>query len=253
MTSWLGSLGFQVRLFPGLNPEKAYTSRLRRDEAFETALQQAQEAIKSSKCEEFEDQGHKTSETPGATHGSPHARSVLAPNIERYASPAPPTAGRTKRCKKCNEVKSLTDFGPHPSTRDGLQSFCKKCRDSYHKTRRDNDPAFRLKHHFASRIRTQLDPCPKDYFGELEALMDCDLKALAAQLNTQCLRDYGKTLLRCLHEGYHVDHITPLSHYGSTLDPNNPDDIRLFRECWHSSNLQMLSASDNLSKGTSVL
>ena len=36
-----------------------------------------------------------------------------------------------KKCSKCNEIKSYDEFGLNKSTKDGFQSWCKKCRKEY--------------------------------------------------------------------------------------------------------------------------
>jgi hypothetical protein len=40
---------------------------------------------------------------------------------------------RTKECSKCHETKPSNLFSMHPSTKDGLQSACKSCKNLYSK------------------------------------------------------------------------------------------------------------------------
>lgn len=67
----------------------------------------------------------------------------------------------TKLCTKCREVKAPEDFGVNRSSRDGLQSWCKKCRIASNVRRESEririDPEFRERR--ASRMRTEnMDP-----------------------------------------------------------------------------------------------
>jgi hypothetical protein len=39
-----------------------------------------------------------------------------------------------KQCPKCNENKTLDQFGNNVTKSDGKQTFCKECRNSYQKT-----------------------------------------------------------------------------------------------------------------------
>jgi hypothetical protein len=39
----------------------------------------------------------------------------------------------TKKCKKCEEIKPISEFGKHKITKDGLRTICKICNSSYSK------------------------------------------------------------------------------------------------------------------------
>ena len=39
----------------------------------------------------------------------------------------------TKQCKKCKEIKPITEFGKHKITKDGLRTICKLCNSNYSK------------------------------------------------------------------------------------------------------------------------
>lgn len=41
----------------------------------------------------------------------------------------------TKKCPKCNEVKSTSEFHKNASAKDGLQNYCKTCLSSASKDR----------------------------------------------------------------------------------------------------------------------
>jgi len=36
---------------------------------------------------------------------------------------------KTKKCTKCGETKSTVEFSPHKRTRDGLDSWCRNCKN----------------------------------------------------------------------------------------------------------------------------
>ncbi len=44
-----------------------------------------------------------------------------------------------KKCTKCNEDKDLDQFSLHPGAKDGRNTQCKTCRNTYHKQNYDND------------------------------------------------------------------------------------------------------------------
>lgn len=41
----------------------------------------------------------------------------------------------TKRCPRCEAVKSITDFGPNPARSTGRDSYCRVCKIEYHQGR----------------------------------------------------------------------------------------------------------------------
>jgi hypothetical protein len=41
----------------------------------------------------------------------------------------------TKECKKCKEVKSLTEFNKQKDTKDGHKNLCKECQRKYNSQR----------------------------------------------------------------------------------------------------------------------
>lgn len=42
-----------------------------------------------------------------------------------------------KRCTKCKEVKSTSEFGPRPKNRDGLETWCRICRREWAKDKKE--------------------------------------------------------------------------------------------------------------------
>jgi hypothetical protein len=45
-----------------------------------------------------------------------------------------------KKCNKCNNIKSLDNFGIHKKTKDKLQTFCKKCINDIRREWKTNNP-----------------------------------------------------------------------------------------------------------------
>ena len=45
--------------------------------------------------------------------------------------------GQAKRCSRCREVKSRTDFASNKSMRDGLQAYCRECSAEYYRQRQE--------------------------------------------------------------------------------------------------------------------
>ncbi|MFE3452429.1 WhiB family transcriptional regulator [Nonomuraea sp. NPDC059194] len=52
-----------------------------------------------------------------------------------------PEDSSRKRCRVCEEVKPVTDYGRANDTRDGLNSACKRCTAAMSKQRRDKRKA----------------------------------------------------------------------------------------------------------------
>ena len=106
----------------------------------------------------------------------------------------------------------------------------------------------RLRHHFSTRISATVPDCPAGYVADLELYLGYKLKDLVTKLDVQCERDYGRPLIDLLNEGYHIDHITPLSSFKikSIKDA-------AFRTCWAVRNLRCIPAEENMSKGASII
>ena len=52
----------------------------------------------------------------------------------------------TKVCKRCKEVKLLTEFHKHPTTKDGKQGRCKTCQNEAAKAWQKRNPERMRKH-----------------------------------------------------------------------------------------------------------
>jgi len=165
---------------------------------------------------------------------------------------------REKKCCKCGKRQVITNFGKHSSSADGRQSYCNSCKSGLHKVRRDKNVGFRIKHHFATRIKSQLgDNCPEGMYKNLEKLLgytfrdlrkylDDDIKARVAAKE---ISDPTITSARkAMRAGWHIDHITPL-HSFKCEEIDTPEGLANFRKCWRMENLVLISAEENLAKG----
>jgi len=189
---------------------------------------------------------------------------------------------RTKRCSNCNEVKLLSDFGKHSTNKDGKQFSCKSCRREYYennrekikaksaKYRRDNKEkiaAWAAKHckdnkekiairkakyyeDNKEKIKYKVAKYRRDNKEKISAsVARKKAKRRAAQLNatpiwlTKDQLDEIKNIYdRCRYISkqtgiiHHVDHIVPLK----------GKNVRGLHVPW---NLQVITATENLSKG----
>jgi hypothetical protein len=150
---------------------------------------------------------------------------------------------------KCEEIKSIMRFGEHDTSRDGRQSYCMDCRNELQAERRRRDPVFRLRHHIATRVATQVIATPVRYVANLEGYLGYKLEDLVSHLEEGLKAREGdhRTLIVALEEGYHVDHVRPLSSFGR-VGIGSPE----FRECWAIDNLRVIPAEENLRKGAKI-
>lgn len=179
-----------------------------------------------------------------------------------------------KRCAKCFQIKSRTEFSPH-SGFDGLYSRCKTCEKEDNKTddsirnrklrnqtdkykqkarddqkKRKQDPIKRLNDNFSSLLSRSLSKYGYDNiskgFEHWETLVGYSLQELINHLESQFYKDsriswnnYGQ---------WHVDHIKPRSSF--CIHKIGDDE---FKECWSLKNLQPLWGLDNLKKSNTII
>lgn len=177
-----------------------------------------------------------------------------------------PDAGRTrnydprtqKRCIKCHEWKDRSGenrgFGDHESSSDGLQSICFSCKNKANNVAREKNVMVRLRHHISTRCLTQLgEAAPEGFTRDMERYLGYRVSWLVKYLSWELKRREGprRKLRDALMEGYHVDHIHPLSRFAVLRDDGTVDWAE-FRRCWHPRNLSAIPGEENLKKGAKV-
>ena len=155
-------------------------------------------------------------------------------------------------------------FGKHADSNDGLQSICFACKNIMNNLARTKNVTARIRHHTATRCLTQLaGHVPKNFVTELESYLGYRVKALVKHLSKDLREREGprRKLRDALNEGYHIDHIRPLSLYkvirtqelrdkiGKEYGDGGTVDWEAFRECWRIVNLTAIPAKENLQKG----
>lgn len=202
----------------------------------------------------------------------PYDRSILgiqaktAPNPSKTAenrqkSPPEQEKGNfdkktDKKCIKCRKWLNRQEFfGKHDTSTDGYQSICKTCKGEANKDARRRNITARIRHHVATRCLDQLgDRAPKGLTKNIEDYLGYKFKVLIRHLRADLRKREGedRKLIDALNEGYHVDHIYPLSRF-KVLDDDGEVDWDMFRECWRIENLSAIPAKENLQKGAKVI
>lgn len=185
----------------------------------------------------------------------------VGPNIRNYDRKL------WKKCIKCRNWKPKEDilledgntakkaFGPHEGQPDGYQVICYQCKGTANTKARERNVAARIRHHTATRCLTQLGGlAPPNFTAELEDYLGYKIRALVKHLGKDLKEREGHTrkLRDALNEGYHIDHIRPLSSFNVIYRTKHQDeevDWDAFRECWAIQNLSAIPADENLAKG----
>lgn len=157
-----------------------------------------------------------------------------------------------KKCIKCRLWKLLAEFGSHDDTEDGHQSICSVCKNKAGKKRRDMNTRARIRHHMSTRISSQLGHLtPVGLTKQLEEYLGYSMAALVKSLRAFLARDHpGLKLRTCLNEGWHIDHIYPLSRF--PVIKGDEVDWEEFKRCWAIANLVAIPAEENLAKGAKI-
>ncbi|NHU42582.1 HNH endonuclease domain-containing protein [Rhodococcus sp. A14] len=130
----------------------------------------------------------------------------------------------TKRCTKCDITKVVGEFYRNKSSRDGLYSQCKTCKNvAVAKRRTDNRGEYLARKREYTRERTAADPMfarlnrgatrARTLGNPVETFTSDDLLAY--------WRSVGIDPTRCFYTGellgddFHLDHMTPLSRGGA--------------------------------------
>jgi hypothetical protein len=104
-----------------------------------------------------------------------------------------------------------------------------------------NEPSYKIGHALRTRIRKVLKNSKK--VGSAVKYLGCSLNELKHRIES--LWQPGMTWENYTIDGWHIDHIKPLSSF-------NLEDLEQFKQACHYTNLQPLWAKDNLSKSDKV-
>lgn len=176
-----------------------------------------------------------------------------------------------KKCIKCRQWRPREDltidyedgssktfkraYGRHEGSTDGLQSICMACKNIMSAVARVKNVTQRVRHHTGTRCLTQLgDAAPENFVADLEKYLGYRIGTLVKHLGEDLkAREGPKRKLRdALQEGYHVDHIIPLSSFKVIQKDQNQIDTVVweeFKKCWDIENLRAIPADENLAKG----
>ncbi len=175
-----------------------------------------------------------------------------------------------KKCIKCRGWKPREDledvnntfikrgFGLHADSSDGLQSICHSCKNVMGNKAREKNVTARIRHHTGTRCLTQLGKAltPPNFVANLEDYLGYKISTLVKHLSADLKEREGKSrkLRDALNDGYHIDHIEPLSSFPVVRKTKNQEDTvdwDTFRDCWRIENLRAITAEENLAKGAS--
>jgi len=166
----------------------------------------------------------------------------------------PKVPEQNKRCCRCKQTKPVDIFYNDKYTPDRLSRKCKDCADTVNRQyRRNNKDIVReqkrnyiennIQAKISHNLRTRVGKIIKNKTIKTFEALGCSAEELIEHLESRFLprmnwENYGP-------EGWHVDHIIPLSSFDLT-------DLMQFKKACHYTNLQPLWARDNLSKGSKI-
>ena len=162
-----------------------------------------------------------------------------------------------KICKKCGESKVLNEFCCDIKAKDGLQSWCKGCKNGYnlryykmnpskrHKRTKEQD----IKRYEKNKVHMNVSRMIRHALnGKTKTLPTFKALGYSLQLLEEHLERQFKSGMTWENYGeWHIDHIYPQSKlpYDDVTHPN-------FLKCWALENLQPLWAADNIRKAASI-
>jgi hypothetical protein len=189
-----------------------------------------------------------------------------------------------KRCSRCGIEKALDAFCKNKSSRDGLQSSCKSCRQVITKAWRDNNPTYGKKYdeqyrkihrnerceynrqwrqknasywrnYQNERLRTDIDYRLRNYIGVgIRRAIKKNRQSVFSKLgySIEELRNRLEPLFQPVMSWdnygthWHIDHVIPQSWFH--LHNENGIDEYEVKLCWSMQNLQPMWTSENLEK-----
>ena len=179
---------------------------------------------------------------------------------------------RYKTCTKCKKLQLTLEFSKDKNKKDGLCCHCKTCSKKYGiKWRYKNREKLKIsKHEYDIKNRDKIaeykrkryakDTCNKlsrllrkrvytftkgvNKSKSTMELLGCDIDHLKIYLQfTAYANDYlDFDIENYSGKEYHIDHIVPCA----SFDLSYPEQQK---QCFHYSNLQILEAKENISKG----
>ncbi len=180
-----------------------------------------------------------------------------------------------KTCSKCGLTKSLSEYHRDNSRRSGYRYYCKSCTKHYEKLNssrirkrkqqyyldnkeyilkrtaiyeknvRSNNINHKITACLRNRIHTALSGLCKS--SSTMSLLGCTIEELKAHLQSIAIVNGYANFNINNYKGseYHIDHIRPCASF-------NLKDFKEQRKCFHYTNLQILSADDNLKKSNNI-
>lgn len=177
-----------------------------------------------------------------------------------------------KTCSTCKETKDCSEFGRRAGVNDGYSYVCKSCKNAsarkryeqnpkynrqralkyYYKNkqtvnpkqakkrkeRRDNDLFYRIKCNIRSMVSQYLSNYGMSKKSRTYEIIGCDYESFIVHLLLTLPREQRIDFIRN-RGNYHIDHIIPISFAKDEVD------LIILN---HYSNLQLLTARDNLRK-----
>jgi hypothetical protein len=147
--------------------------------------------------------------------------------------------GNSKRWSKENR-EHLKEY--HQKWRDENRETLNEYKRVYEKTKKDNDPHYKLSCYTRTAIYTCLKERNIEKYCNTFDLLPYNLTQLVEHLESQ----FTEGMTWDNYGDWHVDHIKPMNSFDFTEDGD-------FGVCWSLSNLQPLWAEENLSKGSRYL
>jgi hypothetical protein len=177
-----------------------------------------------------------------------------------------------KVCGKCKVEKLFTEFSKRSLSKDGLQAYCKECklelakkyydkdkqiesvykwrnenrdrfnsyRREYKKSKREQDPFFKLRQTLSNRTTTAFKLKGWSKNSKTQEMLGAEYKTVMSHIEYRF-----KSGMSWDNQGeWHIDHIIPLA--------SAKTEQELIQLC-HYTNLQPLWAEENISKGDKII